>query len=92
LCAAGAAGCGKSDRCRCQQAPHPTAKALGYNEDATKVDAKKSVNYKPGQLCSNCLQQTGKAGDTWRPCNLFVGKLVNANGWCNVYIKNPAVK
>ncbi len=67
----------------------PLAMALSYFEDAGKVDAKKFPTYKPGQLCSNCLQLTGKAGDEWRPCNLFPGKLVHANGWCKVYVKKP---
>jgi hypothetical protein len=67
----------------------PTAMALAYYEDATKVEAAKYPNYKPGQLCSNCLQLTGPAGQVWRPCNLFPGKLVHADGWCKVYIKKP---
>jgi hypothetical protein len=65
------------------------AKALGYMHDAKKVDAKKNPNYKPGQLCSNCLQLQGKAGEAWRPCSLFPKKLVNANGWCKVWVKKP---
>jgi hypothetical protein len=67
----------------------PQAKSLGYVEDATKVDAKANPNYKAGQLCSNCLQSTGKAGDAQVPCNIFAGQLVTANGWCKVYVKRP---
>ena len=67
----------------------PTAVALAYHESAKAVDAKKFVTYKPDQSCSNCLQLQGKAGDAWRPCNLFPGKLVNANGWCKVWVKKP---
>ena len=67
----------------------PTAQALSYFEDGSKVDAKAFPTYKPEQRCNNCLQLTGKPGDAWRPCNLFPGKLVNANGWCKVYIKKP---
>jgi hypothetical protein len=70
----------------------PTAMALAYFEDAKKVDPKKFPTYKAGQLCSNCLQNTGKDGEAWRPCNLFPGKLVNANGWCKVYVARPAAK
>ena len=74
--------------------PHVTptdsvAVALAYHESAKTVEAAKFPNYKPGQECSNCLQLTGKAGDAWRPCNLFPGKLVNAGGWCKVYVKKP---
>ena len=30
-----------------------------------------------------------KAGETYIPCNIFPGKLVNANGWCKVWVKRP---
>ena len=70
-------------------ATDPVVVALAYRESAKTVDATKFPNYKPGQQCSNCLQLTGKAGDAWRPCNLFPGKLVNAGGWCKVYVKKP---
>jgi hypothetical protein len=67
----------------------PTAVALGYHEDASQVDPKQFANYKPGETCSTCLQLKGEAGQPWRPCNLFPGKLVNANGWCRVWVKRP---
>jgi hypothetical protein len=68
----------------------PQAKALGYVEDATTVDAKANPNYKAGQDCANCLQAQGKPGDAMLPCNIFPGKLVNAKGWCKVWVKRPA--
>lgn len=64
----------------------PTASALGYHEDAKTVDAKQFSNYKPGQSCSNCAQLQGKDGEAYRPCAIFSGKLVNANGWCRVWV------
>lgn len=67
----------------------PTAIALAYFEDAKQVDPKKFPTFKAGQQCDNCLQLTGTAGDEWRPCNLFPGKLVHAKGWCKVYVKKP---
>jgi hypothetical protein len=67
----------------------PMAIALAYHESAKSVEAAKFPNYKPDQKCSTCLQLQGKAGDAWRPCNLFPGKLVNAEGWCKVYVKKP---
>lgn len=70
-------------------ASDPTAVALSYHEDAKSVDAKAFPTYKPDQKCSTCLQLTGKAGDAWRPCNLFPGKLVSENGWCKVWVKKP---
>lgn len=67
----------------------PQAKALGYVKDATKVDAKANPNYKAGQVCDNCLQYQGKPGDALGPCNIFPGKLVQAKGWCKVWVKRP---
>lgn len=67
----------------------PVAVALSYHENAKSVEAAKFPNYKPDQHCGNCLQLTGNEADTWRPCNLFPGKLVNAAGWCKVYVKKP---
>jgi High potential iron-sulfur protein len=65
----------------------PQAKALGYVSDAGRVDAKSNPAFKAGQNCANCLQLTGKAGEAFRPCNLFPGKLVDANGWCKAWVK-----
>lgn len=67
----------------------PQAKALGYVKDAKTVDAKANPNYKPGQTCANCLQAQGKAGEALLPCNIFPGKLVQAKGWCKVWVKRP---
>jgi hypothetical protein len=63
------------------------AVALGYVADAKKVDVKANPAYKPEQTCASCLQLTGKAGDAYRPCNLFPGKVVSANGWCKAWMK-----
>lgn len=75
---------------RADDLPHlaendPTAAALGYKEDATKVDAAKYPQHKPEQLCANCnfFQGTG----AYAPCQLFPGKAVNAKGWCAGYAK-----
>ena len=65
------------------------AAALHYVHDAKLVDPKKNPTYKPGQHCANCLQLTGKAGDAWRPCNIFPKHLVAATGWCSVWAKKP---
>ncbi len=68
----------------------PQAKSLGYVEDATKVDAKANPNFKPGQVCANCLQvPKGKEGGAEVPCNIFAGRPVAAKGWCKVYVKRP---
>ena len=65
----------------------PTAQALNYTENAKGVDPKAFPTYQPGQMCSTCMQLQGNAGDPYRPCNIFAGKLVNANGWCKVWVK-----
>jgi hypothetical protein len=68
----------------------PTAAALGFVTDATKVDAAANATYKPTQKCSNCAQYQGKAGDATAGCNLFAGKSVPAGGWCKVWAAKPA--
>ena len=67
----------------------PQAKSLGYVEDAAKVDAKANPNFKPGQACANCLQSPATAKGPMVPCNIFAQRLVNAKGWCKVYVKRP---
>jgi hypothetical protein len=71
-------------------APHldvkdPSATAVGYVEDAAKVDAKKYPAYSQGSSCENCLQLQGTAGADYRPCTLFPGKLVATAGWCSAW-------
>ena len=70
-------------------ATDPVGMALSYVESGKGVDAKKFPNFKPEQKCGNCLQSKGKEGEAWVPCNLFPGKLVNAQGWCKAYVKKP---
>ena len=60
----------------------PAAVALGYVESASQVDIKKYPGYVPGSNCENCLQLQGTAGNNYRPCSLFPGKLVSVSGWC----------
>ena len=68
----------------------PQAKSLGYVVDASKVDAKANPNFKPGQVCANCLQvPKGKEGGAEVPCNIFAQRPVSAKGWCKVYVKRP---
>ena len=68
----------------------PTAKALGYVEDATKVDPKTNPNFKAGQHCGNCLQWADKNRKApLAKCNLFPGKQVKNMGWYKVWVKAP---
>lgn len=77
----------------------PTAKALGYYEDATKVDTKKWPKRAGAegakQFCYNCMFYQTKEDPkktTAAPCTLFAGKGVTAKGWCNSWAINPKVK
>jgi hypothetical protein len=67
----------------------PTAAALGFVTDSTKVDGKANPTYKPTQKCSNCAQFQGKAGDATAGCNIFAGKSVPSGGWCKVWAQKP---
>ena len=63
----------------------PTAKALGFTSDATKVDSKTYPTFKAGQKCGTCAQFQGKAGDATAACTIFAGKSVPQGGWCQVW-------
>lgn len=65
----------------------PTAQALGYKMDATKVDKAKYPKYAAGQDCSNCQFFQGKPADAFAPCPMFGGKQVSGKGWCSAYSK-----
>lgn len=65
----------------------PTAQALGYTHDATKVDKAKQPKFVAGEDCGNCQLFQGKAGDQWGPCPIFSGKQVSKDGWCSAYTK-----
>jgi hypothetical protein len=67
----------------------PTAAALGFITDATKVDAAANATYKPNQTCSTCAQFLGKASDASAGCTIFAGKSVPAGGWCKVWAAKP---
>jgi hypothetical protein len=68
----------------------PTAQALGFTTDATKVDVAANSTYKAGQRCGTCAQFQGKAGDASAGCNIFAGKSVPSGGWCRVWAAKPA--
>ncbi len=63
----------------------PTAVAMKYVHDASTVDAASRPNPAPEQNCANCALIQGEDGAEWRPCPIFPGKLVAANGWCSVW-------
>jgi High potential iron-sulfur protein len=63
----------------------PTAKALGFANDASKVDAKAYPTFKAAQKCGTCSQYQGKATDATAACTIFAGKSVPVGGWCQVW-------
>ncbi|PQV44175.1 high-potential iron-sulfur protein [Paraburkholderia sp. BL21I4N1] len=65
----------------------PTAEALGYKRDATRVDKAKYPKYVAGQACVNCQLYQGKPGASTGPCPIYGGKLVDSRGWCSAYVK-----
>jgi hypothetical protein len=62
---------------------HPTAKALSYVLDASKVTA---PAYKKGSNCANCQFFTAGTG----ACSLFPGFSVAPKGWCSAWAKRAA--
>jgi High potential iron-sulfur protein len=63
----------------------PLAKALGYTDDATKVDKAKFPTFKAGDKCSTCRFFMGTAGQSSGPCQIFSNELVSSTGWCSSY-------
>ncbi|MDJ0655445.1 MAG: high-potential iron-sulfur protein [Xanthomonadales bacterium] len=61
------------------------ATALGYVHDAANVDTARYPQFQPGQACVNCVLYQGGADDAWAGCSIFIGKKVNAKGWCSAY-------
>lgn len=63
----------------------PMGKAMKYTHDTSTVDAGSRTNPAADQNCANCALIQGADGDEWRPCQIFPGKAVAANGWCSVW-------
>ncbi len=69
----------------------PSAQALGYVADATKIDAAKEAAFKAGSACHSCaLYMTAQESGGHAPCAAFPGKVVAAAGWCRAYAAKPA--
>ena len=64
----------------------PIGAAFKYTHDASTVDPASRTQAAEVQNCLNCAQLQGEEGDAWRPCAIFVGKLVNVDGWCSVWV------
>lgn len=61
------------------------ARAMSYTHDASTVDPATRNNPAADQSCANCGLIQGDEAAEWRPCQIFPGKLVNNNGWCQVW-------
>lgn len=92
LSAVAAAGClvQAGREARAEDLPHvteddPMAQAMKYTNDSTSVDPATRNNPAADQHCANCALVLGNEGDAWRPCQIFPGKAVSANGWCSVW-------
>ncbi|HNP36878.1 MAG TPA: high-potential iron-sulfur protein [Woeseiaceae bacterium] len=92
LSAVAAAGCfvQPGREARAADMPHlteddPMAKAMKYTHDFSTVDPATRTNPAEEQHCANCALVQGNDGEEWRPCQIFPGKLVNADGWCSVW-------
>jgi hypothetical protein len=88
--AAGAGAALRITEARAAEAVHldvndPAAVKVGYILEAGHLDRKKYPTYVAGSNCDNCLLLQGKPGNTYRPCNLFPGKLVKISGWCTAW-------
>lgn len=92
LSAVAAAGCfvAPSGRARADDLPKldpedPMASAMKYTHDASSVDPASRANPAAEQTCANCALVQGNDGEDWRPCQIFPGKVVSADGWCSVW-------
>jgi High potential iron-sulfur protein len=84
-----------ANRVQAAELPHleetdPTAAALGYKHDSSKVDAAKYPAHKPAQICGGCSLVQGTDAEAWRPCGIFPGKAVANKGWCAAFAAKPA--
>ncbi len=79
----------------------PTAKALGFATDASKVDIKKFPKRAGAegakQFCWSCALYQAKdtknpKADATAPCLILSGKKVKQTSWCNSWAQNPNIK
>ncbi|XDD53331.1 high-potential iron-sulfur protein [Leptospira sp. WS4.C2] len=68
----------------------PTAKALGFHQDAKRTDfilypERKEPSAKK-QFCKHCAQYT-KLNEEWGKCNIISAGIVSGQGWCSAWSK-----
>ncbi len=68
----------------------PLAQAMGYVEDASRVDTakfpKRAGEAGAKQFCNNCALFAGEATAASAPCSIFQNRLVAGPGWCNAWV------
>lgn len=67
----------------------PSAQAVAYKADATKVDKARFPKFAAGQTCANCSLYAGLPGEATGGCQLFYGYDVTAKGWCSSWEAKP---
>jgi hypothetical protein len=65
----------------------PTAQALRFALDASKVAASANPTLKAGQYCGVCAQYQGKPADKSAGCSIYTGHSVPAKGWCRAFVQ-----
>jgi hypothetical protein len=71
----------------------PSARFVGYVEDAARVDRTKYPKFKPGQDCFSCdLYRAQPPTQPWGACTLFPRQVVAGKGWCDAYRPRGAAR
>lgn len=65
----------------------PTAVALGFRLDATKVDTAKFKQYVKGSTCANCNLYAATKGKPEGACSALANRIVPEKGWCIAWVK-----
>ena len=65
----------------------PTAQALGFSVDASKVAASANPTLKSGHHCGVCAQYQGRPADKSAGCSIYPGHSVPAKGWCRAFVQ-----
>jgi High potential iron-sulfur protein len=63
----------------------PTAQALDFVPDASKLVVNSNSSFKSGQHCGVCMQFQGKAADARAGCSIYAGHSVPSSGWCRAF-------
>ncbi|WP_244279823.1 high-potential iron-sulfur protein [Leptospira brenneri] len=66
----------------------PTAKALGFHQDAKHTDfnlyPERKEKSAKNQVCKHCAQFS-KLNENWGKCNIISAGVVSSRGWCSAW-------